>query len=535
MRTLSVLPALLIVLAATPLFAAEARASRFRVQVRGLAGAEELLPQRGRVLKQAASPRVRFSAHLPGAGTVRVQLDRERVFPVQPTVTDEGGARAESMPIRTFRGRAATRSSESSAAAAVYRAGRQDYLFVAFPVFERGSGAYYRLSIPLRKSASKTAARVRRISRRAQPLSFDGDTLAAPAGSPSRQTMQLRAAASPVVDLNLDADREWHRTFGEASNAKITAYVNEAEALYERELGITFNIVRQNVTSSQSFGTTDSQSLLQAYRSATMQQPYYGSADVNHLFTGASLSNNVLGLSYVGTACVAPAWAFFLSRHSSDESTPITFAHELGHILSATHDDNPPASLMASVLNSTAQRFFSAYSKSQIGAFVRSSGACLSAPPVPAATPTPAPPSAQPPAPKATPKPAGPPAAAAPSVTLEARLTRRGVFRAALAISGVQSGCSGQLLAGPHRRKVYSKGAEIYSFAPVAGSQNIATRTKSRPRSDVYIGARVSCPDGSSGASKVVRLEGARAKRKTNAIDRWLRKLGVGLRNAALE
>ena len=222
----------------------------------------------------------------------------------------------------------------------------------------------------LAKEASKKSKlfRVRRINKKA----FHNDHVHAPHAETAslteafKEISSLNSAVSTsssvstastlkVVDLSIDADSAWNGIFGSNSNNRITSYLNEAEVIYEQDLGITFNVVRQNVFTSTSFGTTGAVDKLCNYQyyitggtsiapsdcnltASSGPQSFFGSADSYHLFTGENLAGSTIGIAYVGTICSSPANAIGLTQYTSEAITPVTFAHELGHEFAAIHD-----------------------------------------------------------------------------------------------------------------------------------------------------------------------------------------------------
>ncbi|MFO0001754.1 MAG: hypothetical protein ACK559_11550, partial [bacterium] len=48
-----------------------------------------------------------------------------------------------------------------------------------------------------------------------------------------------------VVTISTDADPEWYQKYGDQSNAVIASLINATEAIYNRQLGLRFRIVKQ--------------------------------------------------------------------------------------------------------------------------------------------------------------------------------------------------------------------------------------------------------------------------------------------------
>jgi hypothetical protein len=125
--------------------------------------------------------------------------------------------------------------------------------------------------------------------------------------------------------------------------------VNAAEALFERQLGIRFQIVKQHVyadVGALSIPETDPARLLRAFASSTENAAVMGrnvssfddDVDLKHLFTGKDLDGTTIGIAYVGAVCYQPKFAYSLTQVAAGGGAPYYFAHEIGHNLGARHD-----------------------------------------------------------------------------------------------------------------------------------------------------------------------------------------------------
>jgi len=188
-----------------------------------------------------------------------------------------------------------------------------------------------------------------------------------------------------VVTISTDADPEWYARYGENSNVEIAAIINAAEAIYERQLGIRFSIVRQHVyTSSSPYIETNPSKLLASFARNPENPTNLGvspatfndDVDVKHLFTGKDLTGTTIGLSYLGAVCWVPASAYGLTQNVSRELNIRTFAHEAGHSLGASHDTSDPNSIMYPSL--ALQSYFSQTSVDQIRKQLATIGKCVS-------------------------------------------------------------------------------------------------------------------------------------------------------------
>lgn len=198
--------------------------------------------------------------------------------------------------------------------------------------------------------------------------------------TPSKLTTQAR-----VVTLSTDADPEWYAAYGDASNAEIAAIVNAAEAIFERQLGVRFALVRQHVYIGTSpYVSTDASILLASFARNPENPANLGfspltfdqDVDVKHLFTGKDLNGNVIGLAYVGAICWSPKNAYGLSQNITRDLNITTFLHEVGHTLGASHDTSDAGGIMFPNLG--IKRYFSPVSLAQINRMLAVNGACVS-------------------------------------------------------------------------------------------------------------------------------------------------------------
>lgn len=218
-------------------------------------------------------------------------------------------------------------------------------------------------------------------------------------------------ATARVVTISTDADPEWYARYGSASNAVIASIINTAEAIYDRQLGIRFRIVKQHLytDSSPYLGTAPGNLLTSFVRNA--ENPlnlgsggpsFETDVDLKHLFTGKDFDGSVVGIAYIGTVCAIPSLAYGITQAYNDIANPGIFAHEIGHNFGAYHDTTNRGTLMFPSLSVPPAETFSSSSLDEIYRHLAGDSSCLAtesveprpegpAEPLPTPTPPPAP------------------------------------------------------------------------------------------------------------------------------------------------
>lgn len=196
---------------------------------------------------------------------------------------------------------------------------------------------------------------------------------------------------SRIATLSTVADPAWFAKYGALSNAKIAEIVNSAEAIYERQLGLRFRIVKQHVfadSASYPLHSDIAGELLAEFLNNPSNPSIMGTdaatfdkdVDLKHLFTGGELykdqtrTKTTTGIAFTSAFCWTPNYAYGVTK--STLLTSVTFAHEIGHNFGAQHDPLDPNSVMYTFIRPNS--YLSATSMTQINAHLATYGACLS-------------------------------------------------------------------------------------------------------------------------------------------------------------
>lgn len=190
-----------------------------------------------------------------------------------------------------------------------------------------------------------------------------------------------------VVTISTDADPEWYQKYGEQSNAVIASLLNAAEAIYNRQLGLRFRLVKQHVYADSSpYVTSDSGLLLSAFtrnaENATnlgvTPATFHEDVDLKHLFTGKDLDGSIIGIAYIGVVCAVPSLSYGITQSYMEAANAGIFAHELGHNFGAGHDSSLREGLMFPSISIPSSQKFSDVSLGEVTSHLSKYGSCVS-------------------------------------------------------------------------------------------------------------------------------------------------------------
>lgn len=158
--------------------------------------------------------------------------------------------------------------------------------------------------------------------------------------------------------------------------------MNAAELFFLQDLGIALQIVEVRYVGKRgraSLSASNSYDLLDQFSTFVRKDRSLLPADGFHLFTGRRIDGNIVGLSALGRAC-RKAQAVGLTSRVGGSLQPIVFAHEIGHLLGATHPEEslsaPPPSIMSGFVR-PGNTEFSEFSTAEIFEYIEGRGACV--------------------------------------------------------------------------------------------------------------------------------------------------------------
>jgi hypothetical protein len=151
----------------------------------------------------------------------------------------------------------------------------------------------------------------------------------------------LGAGCFWVADLAFDTDHEYYSLHGStaACTQHIEAVLNAVNFGYARDVLIRHEISDIIVRSSEPdpYSTSGTSGLLDDFVNHWQSQQGGVLRDMAHLMTARPLSDNVIGLAYVGVVC-SQSWGFGWTWGQNGFSSETSIlGHELGHNWSAPH------------------------------------------------------------------------------------------------------------------------------------------------------------------------------------------------------
>jgi hypothetical protein len=190
-----------------------------------------------------------------------------------------------------------------------------------------------------------------------------------------------------VVEIATEADGEYTAALGSsaAANSDILSIMNQVQAIYQRDIGLTFSVVFQHTWTDASSDpyTTSGNAGAMVNEFMTVWNRDFASTprDVAHLWTGRDLGGPA-GVAFVGVVCGNPAAAYGLSDFETIAPFRVSIpAHEIGHNFNASHCDGQAGcdnTIMVATQNQSNSLTFCPFSVSEMTAYVNANSSCLS-------------------------------------------------------------------------------------------------------------------------------------------------------------
>jgi hypothetical protein len=206
--------------------------------------------------------------------------------------------------------------------------------------------------------------------------------------APAAPLMPQTTATLREVELATEADFEYVQRVGgtaSAANTQIQSIMNQVDAIYRQELGLTFRITFQSAwdTPNDPYNATDLTGIITEFANYWNTNRTTVPRDLAHMWTGKETGG--VGVSFRGTVCRSPANAYGVSPFVVQDAlnvpqrTALT-AHEIGHSFNATHTDGDAScanTIMNSIATSNTVLTFCQRSRDEITTFVNANSSCL--------------------------------------------------------------------------------------------------------------------------------------------------------------
>ena len=212
------------------------------------------------------------------------------------------------------------------------------------------------------------------ISSQVKQFQFNSATVQANAVFPMR-----------VVEIATEADGEYVQASGgsAAANSDILGVINQVDAIYRRDLGLTFSVVFQHSWPDpatdpyvKSGNAVDVLQEFTDYWNGNISNP----RDVAHMWTGRSLGGPA-GVAWQGVVCRDPTAAYGVTiRETIAPFKTGLPAHEIGHNFNATHCDGKAGcdnTIMVATQTQSNTLTFCQFSIDEITNYVNANSGCL--------------------------------------------------------------------------------------------------------------------------------------------------------------
>ncbi|HSP64342.1 MAG TPA: M12 family metallo-peptidase [Pyrinomonadaceae bacterium] len=191
-----------------------------------------------------------------------------------------------------------------------------------------------------------------------------------------------------VAEIATEADFEYVSAFGGSSanaNSDILSVMNQVQAIYERDIGLTFTVVSQHTwTTADPYSTSGASqpavNLLNSFTNYWNANFAATSRDDVHLWTGKNLGGPA-GIAWMGEVCLDGTHSYGLSDLENMAPFRVGIpAHEIGHNFNASHCDGQAGcdnSIMLATQTPSNNLTFCPFSVSEITNWVNLHSSCL--------------------------------------------------------------------------------------------------------------------------------------------------------------
>ena len=188
-----------------------------------------------------------------------------------------------------------------------------------------------------------------------------------------------------VAELSTEADFDYTSALGSsaAANNDILSIVNQINAIYERDIGLTFTVSFQHTwdTANDPYNASgDAAAVLREFTTYWNANFAGSRGDLAHMWTGRDLGGPS-GIAWTGVICRSPTNSYGVSDRETISPFRVGIpAHEIGHNFNASHSDGQGGcdnTIMNAIQNQSNTLTFCAFSINEITTFINTNSGCL--------------------------------------------------------------------------------------------------------------------------------------------------------------
>lgn len=191
------------------------------------------------------------------------------------------------------------------------------------------------------------------------------------------------------LQVATDADGQYFQDYGNPGTFnRIEGILNDVDGIYRRDLNLFISITYQQAWTNPStdpYTSFDADTTLFEFRDWWNANRTGTTRDTAHLFSGKNFNGGTVGIAWVGVICNNSSLSYGVSQDMSSSFQRVQLtAHEIGHNLSASHDDQIGCSscggfgpIMCSSLQPNGSNTFSSCSQNSIDSHTHNNGFCL--------------------------------------------------------------------------------------------------------------------------------------------------------------
>jgi hypothetical protein len=159
---------------------------------------------------------------------------------------------------------------------------------------------------------------------------------------PKQHSNALENSVTQTLRLSIVVDSRFNEYYNGKGLEEAIGVINDVDGLFQEQFGLAIKLETTQLLSANTdpFRNMDGslEHILFEFRHYTLNNPKLSKGlGLVHLFSGAYDDKNIIGLSWINTLCRKDGYNVSISTPFSKQM--LLAAHELGHNLGASHDD----------------------------------------------------------------------------------------------------------------------------------------------------------------------------------------------------